>query len=127
MRDDEKYVNVSDVKRKMQYIFKAYRVVESMKKMYFGIFDKVPVYELKPHDIAGDIHGHWQAKDTVGGYRYYCSICGEKIIYDRNGEEVFGDYCTHCRAILDEPVNEECGKVQRSDYLKLSPKKENNK
>ena len=94
--------------------------------MYLGIFDKVPVYEPRPHDITGDLHGHWQAKDTVGGYKYYCSVCGKEITYDDRGEEVFSDYCPYCRAILDEPVNEEQGKVNDSVYMKLSPKKEKN-
>lgn len=98
LTDTEKYVKVSDVKRKLNYVFRTYQMPKSMRDEFYKCFDRVP-YCVKgdletslPTDAQPVKHGKWEI-NCDGNYPY-CSECECSPARATN-------YCPNCGAKMD--------------------------
>lgn len=95
----EKYVALSAVKKKINYLVRAYRL-EHFKEKIAEALKRVPI-----EDVAPVVHGHWEETDeTVWDEEeeclvplIKCSVCSTR---EREDEDC--PYCRRCGAKMDE-------------------------
>lgn len=91
----EKFIKISDLKKKLNYIFRSYGVSPQTRKTINEAINKIP-YAIKGDlettlevaDVQEVRHGKW--------FGTVCTNCGESTsdYYDC-------DYCPHCGARMD--------------------------
>ncbi len=94
---NEKYVKLSDVKKKLNYIYRTYGVSPQMKRTISDALARIPCAvkgELETTLEAEPVkHGEW----VLGEFDIpHCSECGEKML-----ELAVSKYCPFCGAKMD--------------------------
>lgn len=112
LTDTEKYVKVSDVKRKLNYVFRTYQMPKSMRDEFYKCFDRVPYCvkgdletslptDAQPVEYEGDGY------DDKGNFYYetaYCPNCRNEYEVDYDYHD---NYCRKCGQKLDWRVANE--------------------
>lgn len=104
----DKYIKISDLKSKLNYIFRSYGVGKSTKEAINNVIRKIPyvvkeelettIEYMPEEDVAPVVHGKWVRVDDN---KERCSNC-ETIYciysypYKRN------NYCPNCGAKMEE-------------------------
>ncbi len=79
----EKYVKLSDVKKKLNYIYRTYGVVQQMKQVISDALGKIPYTTLKDESRE---FGEW----VYGEYDVpHCSECGAEV-------KEISSFCPQC-------------------------------
>ena len=107
MKMAEKYVKLSDVKKKMNYICRTYLSSPQIKQRISDALAKIP-YTVKEEleatlkvenapaaDVRPERHGRWEA---AGNIVVECSACGD--VYSATMIPRY--YCPNCGAEMDE-------------------------
>ena len=98
---NEKYIKISDVMKKLNYIFRTYGTSLQMREQIKNAINKIPYVvkreletTLEGVDIVPVKHGKWLI--CSDGYYPYCSECKN----EPQGR-VMTDYCPNCGAKMD--------------------------
>jgi hypothetical protein len=106
---NEKYVKLSDVKKKLNYIYRTYGVSQQMKKTVSDAIARIP-YIVKGElettlEAELVIHGKWK---HVSGMNSKCSECGRYFPVKEFESRPFDiNYCPNCGAKMDGGVSDE--------------------
>ena len=85
---NEKYVKLSDVKKKLNHIYRTYGVSPQMKKTISDALARIPYTvkgELETTLEAEPVkHGEWTPVNIYCNHamEFKCSACGESVYYD---------------------------------------------
>ena len=108
MNEKEKYVKLSDVKKKLNYIYRTYGVSPQMKQTISNALTRIP-YAIKGEletvlEAVPVRHGEWLYNDMCLPNCAECSECGWKSSV--SGDEISScHYCPNCGARMDGGKN----------------------
>lgn len=116
MNEKEKYVKLSDVKKKLNYIYRTYGVSPQMKQTISNALTRIP-YAIKGEletvlEVVPVRHGEWVKSRSPGGTLLCnCSVCGDSAISQDNdwGDVIYyheTDFCPYCGARMDGGISD---------------------
>lgn len=99
----EKYMKVSDIKKKLNYIYRKCGVCPQMKQTISNVLTEIP-YVVKGESetalkAAPVEHGEWIKRTTQD--RHECSCCHSPATITIAFTEYLSDYCPNCGAKME--------------------------
>lgn len=99
----EKYMKLSDIKKKLNYVYKKFGVCPQMKQTISNALTRIPYVvkgELETALKADSVeHGEWVKRRVQD--RHECSCCHSPATITIAFTEYLSDYCPNCGARME--------------------------
>lgn len=108
MRDNEKYILVSELKKKLNYVCRTHGIGGLTRTVIYEAINKTPAAEVAPV-----VRGHWETPEKhFPFWDWKCSACGceEYRQRDSHGYYRMMNFCPNCGAKMDEREDNDEGR-----------------